>query len=371
MTPTVDMEPNLTPFETTLNDPFGGAGELMSERGGVSSGREKCGTSASGRGKSNPVYLIPSPEIQIKKLLGAGFGNVYTITKVFRNGEIGGGRHNPEFTMLEWYRENASYKDIMEDCEDLVLYLVEGLKGEEARGGFCSGGDKLGICPVGGEVVIDDSGEVDVITYQGRKIDLKKPWDRISIHELFLKYCGIDLLKFRDFESLAKVAEDHGYSVSGTVGGSGSVSGGCKTWDDIFYKIFLNEIEPKLGFNKPVIVYDYPATQRALAKKAKDPFWVERFELYIAGHELCNAFSELTDSKEQRARLVEDRETRKKMGKTQFDIDEEFLASLESIRRPYGGNALGVDRLMMVLLDKPSISDVILFPMEEMLRYKI
>lgn len=296
MTPTVDPEVNLTPFETTLVSPSG---------------------------DMTPMYLVPSPEFQMKKLLGAGFGNIYTITKVFRNGEFGGGRHNPEFTMLEWYRENAGYFDIMEDCEDLVISLMGGKES---------------------------------LTYQGSEIDTSKPWDRISVNELFIKYCGIDLLKNKDFETFKKTAE-----------GIGVGADACKTWDDIFYKIFLNKIEPDLGKNKPVFVYNYPASQGALAKKASDPFWVERFELYIAGQEICNAFSELLDPEEQRKRFENSLKERKEMGKTVFPIDNELLKSLGQINLPIGGNALGLDRLFMVLLDQRGIEDVLLFPLTKML----
>lgn len=300
MTPTVDPEANLTPFESELigNDEF------------VKGGKRR-------------VFLVPSPEFQMKKLLGGGFGDIYTITKVFRNGEIGGGRHNPEFTMCEWYKKNANYFDVMEETEDLVLAVA--------------GGEK--------------------IKYQGAEIDLKKPWDRVSVRELFIKNCGIDLNENKTFAEFAKIAVEKNYDINS-----------CETWNDILYKIFLNHIEPKLGFGKPVFVYDYPASQGALAKKKdSDPFWVERFELYIAGNELCNAFSELLDSAEQRARFEEALNLRKKLGKTTFDIDEEFLTSLESVRFPYGGNALGVDRLMMVLFDRPKIEDVLLFPFTKMI----
>ncbi|MFA4891155.1 MAG: EF-P lysine aminoacylase EpmA [Candidatus Gracilibacteria bacterium] len=299
MSPCVDTEPNLDPFETFLID--------------------KSGTNLK-PGEKLPMYLNPSPELHMKRLLAQNsgeLGDIYTLTKVFRNGEFGGGRHNPEFTMLEWYRHNADYTNIMQDCEDLVLYLIDGKTS---------------------------------LSYQNKTIDLSPPWPRISINELFIQNCGIDLLKNRDIETFKKTAEKYNLT-------------GCKTWDDIFYKIFLNDIEPNLGYSKPVIVYDYPATQRALAKKHRpNEFWVERFELYIAGHELCNAFSELTDADEQRLRFEEDLQTRKKMGKTLFPIDEEFLTSLESITQPCAGNALGVDRLMMVLLDKAKIDDVIFFP---------
>ena len=300
LTPTVDMEPTLTPFETILTSP---------------------------EGKTYPLYLHPSPEIHMKKLLGKGFENIFFLGKTFRNGEWGGGRHNPEFTMLEWYRKNTDYWGIMEDCEKLILELNDQKK---------------------------------ELPYQGNMIDLKTPWERKSIHQLFLEYSDIDLLEYKEAEKLKKIAIQKGYRANS-----------CKTWDEVFYLIFLNEIEPHLGKEKPIFVYDYPASQRALAKvKEENPFWVERFELYIGGHELCNAFSELLDEKEQRKRLEEDRETRKKMGKTVFDIDEEFLESLKSVGAPYGGNALGADRLLMLLMDKKEIEDVILFPMTHLLNYK-
>lgn len=296
MAPTVDLNPNLTPFETKLTDPSG---------------------------KTTPMYLHPSPEFNMKKLMGAGFGNIYTLCKVFRNGEVGGGRHNPEFTMLEWYRQDADYRNIMDDTENLIRFVAG----------------------------------ADEIKYHGRTISLEKPWPRKSVHELFVEYTGIDLLKNKDYSTFSKTAQSKGYRVKA-----------CKTWDDIFYLIFLNEIEPKLGFDRPVFVYDYPATQSALALiSRKNPFWCERFELYIAGQELCNAFSELLEAKEQKKRFVEEQEMRKQMGKTVFEIDEELLAGLNLVKHPYGGNALGVDRLLMVLMDATKIEDVLLFPASRMI----
>jgi len=307
MSSCVDTEPNLDPFETFLI--------------------EKSNPKAA----KIPMYLNPSPEIHMKKLLAQNSGDIYTLTKTFRNGEFGGGRHNPEFTMLEWYRLNADYTKMMEDCENLVLHMNTNLNKDPTK-----------------------------LTHQGHTIDLTPPWPRIEVNELFIQNCGIDLLKNRDFTTLQKTAQTYlndkkkPYTLNA-----------CETWDDIFYKIFLNDIEPNLGLEKPVIVYNYPATQRALAKKhEQNEFWVERFELYIAGQELCNAFSELTDADEQRKRFEEDLLTRKEMGKTIFPIDEEFLTGLESITQPCAGNALGVDRLMMILLDKASIDDVIFFPIQ-------
>ncbi|MFA6917396.1 MAG: EF-P lysine aminoacylase EpmA [Candidatus Gracilibacteria bacterium] len=299
MTPIPGMEPHLTPFETKFVD---------------------------SQSNTQTLYLNTSPELQMKKLLGAGFGNIYNLTKVFRNGEVGGGRHNPEFTMLEWYRINADYKNLMEDCENLVIALAKTLN------------------------------TANILTFDNHKVDISKPWTKSSIKELFQEYCRIDLEQNKDFETFAKTATQHRYDIEA-----------CQDWDEIFYKIFLNEIEPKIGFDKPIFVYDYPASQAALSKKKQEnPFWAERFELYIAGNEIANAYSELIDSKEQRTRLEEEQNLRRKLNKPIFHIDEEFLTSLESITTPSAGIALGVDRLFMVLLDKKTIEEVLLFPLGKM-----
>ncbi|MCK9186141.1 EF-P lysine aminoacylase EpmA [Candidatus Gracilibacteria bacterium] len=273
--------------------------------------------------KKTKLFLNHSPELQMKKLLGANFGNIFTITKTFRNGEIGGDTHNPEFTMLEWYRVKADYKDLMKDCEKLVKTLAK----------------------------------KDQIIYQNHKIDLKTPWEKFSCEELFQKYCKISLDQNRTLKKFKKAAEEKNLDTKF-----------CKDWDDIFFKIFLNNIEPHLGKGKPTFVYDYPSTQAALAKKCtKNPFFAQRFELYIGGIEIANAFSELTDEKEQKARLIEEQKIRKKLKKTIFDIDGEFLASLKSIQQNCAGIALGVDRLFMILMDKKKIDDVLLFPLNKIL----
>jgi len=296
MVKTPGMEPHLNPFETSF---------------------------ISIHGEKTPVYLNHSPELQMKKLLGKGFERIFNLTKVFRNGEYGGGLHNPEFTMLEWYRQKADYLNIMKDTENLITSLAKN----------------------------------STIEYQGEKIDLTPPWPKISVHELFLKKCNIDLLENKDFDQFKKTAEQKGHDTKG-----------CQDWDDIFFKIFLNHIEPDLGKNNPVFIYDYPASQAALAKKSsKNPFWAERFELYIGGLELANAFSELIDAKEQRTRLLSEQKLRKKLKKTVFAVDEEFLSHLESIQHPCAGIALGIDRLLMILLNKKNIEEVLLFPFSQII----
>lgn len=302
MTPIPGMEPHLTPFETKLTPP-----------------------SISFSNKQIPLYLNTSPELQMKKLLGSpeGFDNIFNITKVFRNGEMEGPLHNTEFTMLEWYRKNADYSDLMEDCENLIKSLAQNSS----------------------------------ITYQSSQIDLTTPWPRFTTNELFIKYCGLDLLENQDFPTFQKNAVAKNFDTNG-----------CENWDDLYFKIFLNHIEPELTkLNHPIFIYNYPASQAALAKKYPiEPFFAERFELYIKGIELANAFSELTDSKEQRERLIEEQNLRKTLGKTVLPIDEEFLAALDKITEPTAGIALGLDRLLMILLDKKSIEEVLLFPMSKL-----
>jgi len=342
MTPTVDPEPAMRHFETIFEDKYGGLANAIGGGGDI------VGNFSGQMCEKYPMYLVTSPEFQMKKLLGAGFGDIYTLARVFRNSEAGGGRHNPEFTMLEWYRVGAGYEEMMDDTEALIKWLA---------------------------------GQPGLENFPGSKnLSRDRSWDRKSLNDLFIEYCGINLNENREMAELKDAAKKAGIEKikdGGTTLTSGEImvegetfydTNGCETWDDVMYKIFLNHIEPKLGFEKPIFVYNYPASQAALAKKnSDDPFWAERFELYINGNELCNGFSELTDSVEQRKRFEEQNKIREKEGRITFPVDEEFLSSLESIRLPCGGNALGTDRLLKVLLGKEKIEDVILFPLEKML----
>ena len=313
LTPIPGMEPHLTPFETYLTIPSHISKTTTQQN--IKNSKIIPGET------SIPLYLNTSPELQMKKLLGSGFTNIFQLTKTFRNTEIGGPLHNPEFTMLEWYRTKADYKDLMRDCENLLISIIKNLKNTTS-------------------------------------INFKTPWPRKSVNQLFIEHCKIDLLKNKTFTQFKKAAKKLNYDTNA-----------CKTWDDIFFKLFLNYSEPNLPKNRPIFIYDYPASQAALAKlNHKQPFFAERFELYINKIEIANAFSELTDAKEQQKRLKEEQLLRKKLKKTIFPIDEEFLASLESISYPCAGIALGVDRLIMLLLNKESIEETLLFPMIKMLK---
>ena len=248
-------------------------------------------------------YLQTSPEICMKRMLAAGFERIFQLRHCWRSDERGG-LHLPEFTMLEWYRSNSDYMNLMEDCESLVQNVAR------ARG--------LG----------------DRIVFKGMSIELRSPWERISVSDAFRRYGGLSM------EQALK--------------------------QDLFDEVMVNEIEPRLGLDKPVFIYDYPAERGALARlKEKDPSLAERFELYIGGLELANAFSELTDHLEQRDRFLEEQESRRSKGKTVYALPEKFLAELPAMP-PSAGIALGIDRLVMVLLDKSSIDEVVAFTPEEL-----
>jgi lysyl-tRNA synthetase class 2 len=259
----------------------------------------------------------------MKKLLGCGWEKIFQICRVFRDGEIGN-HHQIEFTMLEWYRAHADYRQIMEDCEGLIQYLAAEVMGKEKW------------------------------FYGGEKVILSLPFERLSVSQAMRLYGGVDIEKNGDGPSLMEEARSKGYHFG---------RGGKYSFDEVFFKVFLERVEPRLGFPKPAILYDYPASMAALARlKPGNPGWAERFELYIAGLELANAFSELNDAEEQRRRFEEEQRHRAKLGKPVYPIDEELLESLSRMP-PSAGIALGVDRLAMIFCDAQNIQEVLAFPL--------
>lgn len=308
------QEPNLDVFKTEFKSP---ANEMDNNQ--ISNSNNKKNT-------AEEMYLITSPEYAMKKLLVAGFERIFQITKSFRNKETESQLHNPEFTILEWYRANAGYREIMKDTENLIFEMTK----------FCYGNGTL--------------------PYQGYKIDTTPPWPRLRVFDAFEKYAGISGNVLVDPEKLRAAVKAKGYKLSSD-----------SSYEDLFFIVFLNEIEQKLGHEKPIILYDYPAQMAALAtvRSEADVAFAERFEVYCAGIELCNAFNELTDPVEQRRRLEKEQKIRKQMGKDCYEIDQSFIRALECGMPPSGGIALGVDRLIMLLTDTPDIRDVITFPFKD------
>lgn len=287
------------------------------------------------RRQSMRAFLPTSPEPFLKKLLVAGLGNCFALPKSFRNTEDKSKTHNPEFTILEWYRVNSDYTEIMKDCEELILFINTYLQRSQNT--------STGVSPT-------------KLIYQGKTIDLTSPWERLTVFEAFKRYAHINLLHAFSRENLKKLALVKGYRMSGE-----------DSWEEIFHQIFLNEIEPHLGQTKPTIIYDYPAALAALSKKkASDPRFAERFEFYIGGLELGDAYSELTDWKEQRERFEVEVTERKRLGKVDHPIDDDFIKALKVGMPPAGGIAVGVDRLIMLFANVDDIAETLLFPIKDL-----
>lgn len=286
------------------------------------------------RGASHRAFLTTSPEYAMKKLLVAGLPRIYQMCKSFRNGEEVSRGHNPEFTILEWYRAHADYRAIMADCEELFAAIWRDLNRNA------------------------QSAEEPTLIVGGTSVSLSPPWERISVHDAFMRDAGVDLDAITTEEEMRACLVRKGYTV-----------GPETTWEQGYHQIFLNEIEPKLGHPRPSILYDYPASMAALARrKVDDPRYAERFELYIAGIELGNAFSELTDAEEQLARLRAEQSERAALGKRPYEIDADFIDALRVGMPPSAGIAVGVDRVVMLFAGVDSIQETLWFPALELFR---
>ena len=247
--------------------------------------------------------LQTSPELFMKRLLVVGYPRIFQICKCFRRGERGR-RHLPELTLLEWYTAGADYNGMMTQCEALI-----GAVGRLAGPG-------------------------DVLRYQGKEIDLAPPWTRLTVAEAFGRFTSVSVEQ--------------------------------ALTEDRFDEVMGLDVEPQLGIDKPVFLYDYPAACGALARlKPQDRRLAERFELYVGGLELCNAFTELTDPSEQRLRFEKEREARRRTGKAVYPMPEKFLSALKDMPAA-AGNALGLDRLVMLFADTAEIDDVVAFTPEEL-----
>ncbi|HOG17224.1 MAG TPA: EF-P lysine aminoacylase EpmA [Syntrophales bacterium] len=248
-------------------------------------------------------YLHTSPELAMKRLLAVGFPPLFQICKCYRDAERGD-RHLPEFSMLEWYRPGADYRFLMTECEELICFVASELG--------------LGFS----------------IPFRGGAIDLGRPWPVLTVREAFARFASLSL-----DEALCR---------------------------DVFDETLALEIEPHLSGNRPLFLCDYPLALGSLARsKAEDPSVAERFELYLGGLEIANAFSELIDAVEQRRRFAEANDFRVRTGRNAYALSEPFLQALAEMPAS-AGIALGIDRLAMIFTDSHSIDDVVCFVPEDL-----
>jgi len=263
-------------------------------------------------------YLQTSPEFAMKKILSAGYNNIFQVCKCFRDYEQFGGNHNIEFMMIEWYRSPGELANIMDDMESFFKFLSEKLN------------------------------------YHDPKIN--SVWDRISMKDLWQKEVGINLDENLTLASLSKTATNLGFKVDAG-----------DEYEDVFYKIFLNKIETKLGTKKPIFITDFPAQMCSLSKSCvNDNRYAQRFEAYIDGIELANGFGELTNAKRQQELLELDRKKRQELGQEIYDVDSDFISALENLdtlasanKSGVAGVALGLDRVIKLFSQARDLNEVI------------
>jgi elongation factor P--(R)-beta-lysine ligase len=259
-------------------------------------------------------WLITSPEYHLKRMVAAGLPRIFELCKCWR-AEESGPHHRTEFTMLEWYRAEAPLEALAADCEALIDLAVRAAGRDPAA------------------------------------LGLAAPFARTTVRQLCARHAGIALRGDETAVELRAAAQAAGVAIGSAV-----------AWDDIFYQLFLDRIEPELARSGPTFVFDWPAPLGALARPHPfEPHVVERFELYAGGLELANAFGELTDPIEQRRRFEEEARVRAARGKAVYPIDEALLAALPQMP-PTAGIALGIDRLIMLATGARDISEVQAFP---------
>lgn len=266
-------------------------------------------------GGTRTLWLHTSPEFAMKKLLAGGTGKIFQLARVWRNGE-GSDLHAPEFTMLEWYRPGADIDSLIDECVALLRSVL-----------------------------------LPLVSCRGVATDLAHP-ERISVAAAFARYAGVDVLA---------TAED----AAALAAAAGETLRGPETWEDLFFRLLLARIEPRLGREHPTFLTHWPAAQAALARRdPADPRIAERFELFVCGIELANAFIELTDPAEQRTRFAADRARRHAMHGPDWPLDEDLLAALAHGMPAAGGVALGFDRLAMIASGADRIQQVQWLPLE-------
>jgi lysyl-tRNA synthetase class 2 len=284
---------------------------------------ERVGTDLSRK----TLYLHTSPEFAMKKLVAAGEEKIFTFAAVFRNRERGA-LHASEFTLVEWYRAGAPYEVLWDDCATMLRLAAE-----------AAGRSQW--------------------SFRGREASVADGTERVALADAFSAHAGIDLLATcrggaTNRDALAAAAMAAGIRIAPD-----------DTWSDIFSRVLVERIEPRLGSPRPTVLCEYPAPEAALARTVPGrPEVAERFELYVAGVELANGFGELTDAAEQRRRLMHEMDEKARLYGERYPLDEDFLAALAHMP-PTSGCALGFDRLVMLAAGAPSVDQVIWTPLGE------
>ncbi|MBP7134536.1 EF-P lysine aminoacylase GenX [Patescibacteria group bacterium] len=281
------------------------------------------------RGTKHRAALITSPEYAMKRALAAGFERIYDLGPCFRNNEPWDGSHDPEFLMIEWYRRDAGLEELIVDTQGMIRFAIAAIPGSDAQ------------------VALAEA--------------CLEPFRVLTVKEAMKLYAAVDLDPLlENREAMAEVVRLHNQTVTST-----------DSWDDLFFKIFLSEVEPHLGWNthhtafQPTFLTHYPASMAALARKDQaDPRYALRTELYIGDLELANGFAELSDEVEQRARFLEEQDLRRSLGKEVWPLDERFLQALPAMGDA-AGIAFGVERLVMLLVGTNSISEILPIPVQE------
>ena len=306
------LEPHLTAFATKLHDTFD-------------------------KGKVRELYLHTSPELAMKMLLVGGMKNIFQLARVWRNGERSA-THHPEFTMLEWYQTGASWQDVAKTCENLVK-VVAGKKYQKIKQ------------------------KEPLFSWKKYKCNPMAEWKYLSVDCAFKEFCGMDL-----FSTASNPLEPDVIALRKESKRIGICAHPDDRWEEIFFRIFFDRIEPNLGIGVPTVLYDWPISMASLARQnPKDPRLAERFEVFICGMEIANGFGELTDLVEHRRRFKNDIALKDKLYGQTYPVDEEFIKALSFGMPNSSGIALGFDRLVMLCTGAEKIEDVLWAPLAKVL----
>ncbi len=266
-----------------------------------------------------PLYLSISPEAGLKKMMAAGLGNCFALGKCFRNLENSGSQHNPEFLMLEWYRSQATYTEIMAETRELILSVL-------------------------GRIA-----ESPTLSVRRQQLDVSREWHQVSLDDLWQQQFGVSLAQLEEPQALSKLAQQRDYAVEDS------------TWEQLFNQLFLNEIEPTFS-KQPFFLIDFPARLSPLCQPKKgQPHLAERFELYIGGWEIGNGNTENLDTDSIKQHFQEEATARQQAHQPVHPLDQDFLTAIETLQKTgmtYAGIGLGIDRLAMLLAGVDSIGEV-------------